>query len=90
MKHTIMYVRTTEEPVFILDGPDLQQQVHVRRPVQSREGIQHVNETFFVAELETRDERKKRLIAERKELDAMMKAAMADDEAEDAQPLIPN
>jgi hypothetical protein len=50
--------------VQVGDNP-LGNQITVRRPVLTQDGVKHVVEQFFAVELETRDERMTRELAER-------------------------
>jgi len=50
---TVVFVKTSEEPVFVL-AIDNQTAV-VRRPVQGDRGVTHVLDTFSLNELETRE-----------------------------------
>jgi hypothetical protein len=54
-------------------------QVTVRRPIMGQDGVKHLIETFFMTELETRDERMTRELAER---DMLRKKMGLGDEAE--------
>jgi hypothetical protein len=65
----VAYVRTTGEPVMVLeilkDGT-----VEVKRPVETRdEGVIHREELFYTFELESKDERLDREYQERKAME---------------------
>ena len=62
----VAFVKTTEEPVFILKTwahPELgQDYADVRRPVAGQDGIRHVEDTFRVEELESELEHAQRRV----------------------------
>ena len=49
----VVYVKTSEEPVFVLAIDN--QTAIVRRPISSKSGVSHVLDTFGLLELETRE-----------------------------------
>lgn len=53
--HNIAYLKTSEEPVFVINitGP----LAEVRRPIQGADGVRHVDEKVLVEELETREQK---------------------------------
>lgn len=66
----IAIVKTTEEPVFVLAVEKatplagLGSYYHVRRPVATTEdGILHINDKFYEAELESKEDVEKRMLA---------------------------
>lgn len=71
----VAFLKTTGEAVFVLEindpSPkfgDKELTVAVRRPVAGQNGIQHVEDKFLLAELESYDDQKKRFQAERDEV----------------------
>lgn len=77
----LMFVKTTEEPVVVVhcnvvDNPAFE--VSVRRPVQSRDGIQYVHEVFGRFELETPTEKDLRLIDDLKRRHKLTQEASKD------------
>ena len=71
----VAFLKTTGEAIFTLRFQDPSPkigdktlQVWVRRPKAGQNGIEHVEEIYFVDELESYDEQRKRFKAEREEL----------------------
>lgn len=71
----VAFLKTTGEGVFVLEikdpSPKLGDKeliVEVRRPVAGQGGIQHKVETFYLNELESYDEQKRRFLSEREEV----------------------
>lgn len=70
----VAFIKTTGEAVFVLEitdpSPKIGDQdtmnVFVRRPIAGQDGIKHVNEAFFLAELESLDDQQARFVQERK------------------------
>lgn len=52
----IFCLKTTGELVFVLGVEEEAGTVTIRRPTMTREGIVHVSQTFFQAELETAEQ----------------------------------
>jgi hypothetical protein len=56
----VAFVKTTEEPVFVLGmfvdqaGNEI---ANVRRPVNTKNGVQHISEAFLVTELQTAEDK---------------------------------
>jgi len=63
---TIASIIASEENVFVLAIDD--NTATVRRPTMGQNGIEHKEETFTLAELETPAERRSRIAAEQMEL----------------------
>ena len=62
---TVMYVKTTNEPVLVLnDGGD--GMVKIMRPLQTEQGIQHEDDVWPLYALETEDENIRRTVARQK------------------------
>ena len=57
----IVFIKTTEEPVYVLAVDETS--AAVRRPIQTQNGIKHVEETWALSELETSSESDARLAA---------------------------
>jgi hypothetical protein len=77
----VAFIKTTGEEAFVLNcvatGDKLGAMYDVRRPVGGQNGIVHLTERFYEAELESREERKKREASEREEFAKdMMKQPM--------------
>jgi hypothetical protein len=85
----IVSIKTTGEYVFVLTNPKLgsefdgnYEQVYIRRPKLTQNGIEHIESRFRVDELETIEEHTERevkeayakLEAQKKLMDAKMKA----------------
>lgn len=51
-----LQIRTTGEPVFVLDAGPQSGFFLVRRPIQTRDGLQHVQENFHAEELESAED----------------------------------
>jgi hypothetical protein len=81
----VAYLKTTQEPVFVLEI--VGEVVTVRRPVQSRDGIGHVVNTFALDELESQKESATRRVAEQKMLFGL--STSDSDVAEEAEILPP-
>lgn len=64
----VAFIKTTGEAVFVLSLCEDTPCAAVRRPVAGQDGIRHEREQFFLAELETLDEQRKRFMAEREEV----------------------
>ena len=94
---TILYVKTTDEPVVYLctttrdfqhEPEDVQralpgyQVFRVRRPIQTRDGLQYDLAVFFEFELESAQIRDARLLDELKRRNAMTKEALEDPSSE--------
>jgi hypothetical protein len=61
---TVLYVKTTNEPVLLLrDDGEL---VNIKRPLQTEGGIEHVDEVWQACALETEDENIRRTVARQK------------------------
>lgn len=62
---TVAYVKTTKEPVFVLEyvgdpkvgANEAYSVVTVRRPTQTKYGVEHLSETFTAGELQTFEEK---------------------------------
>lgn len=65
---TIVFLKTTEEPAVVLQVDPGNGEISVRRPVQGRDGIFHYVNTFMPFELETFEEKAKRMTHERKHI----------------------
>lgn len=62
-------LRTTGEPIFVL-AADTAGKFLCRRPIQTRDGLQHVQEAYHAEELESASE------ANRREIDLMWEREM--------------
>lgn len=70
-ENEVAFLKTTGEAVFVFalrdPSPKLGDKgliADVRRPVAGQDGIKHVEETFWLAELESLDEQRARYMAE--------------------------
>ena len=63
----VAFIKTTGEAVYILDL-NAGEYVQVRRPIMGQNGVQHQIDTFRPNELETRDEQRAQLLADREEM----------------------
>ena len=61
---TIVYMKSTEEPCFILSIRD--NLAEVRRPIQSQDGIRYEVAEFFCDELQTAEERARTIMEQQK------------------------
>lgn len=73
----VSFIKTTGEAVFVLNVATPEPKncpslfdtvVTVRRPVMGQNGVRHLEDRFYLEELETLDEQRKRFIAEREEV----------------------
>jgi hypothetical protein len=63
---TVMYVKTTNEPVIVCGDAATAGEVEVMRPLQTEDGIQHLDEDWPLWALETEDENIRRTVARQK------------------------
>ncbi len=63
----VAFLKTTGEAVFVLGTYD-SGDWHVRRPKAGQDGIDHVEESFTDAELESLEEQQARFMSERKKV----------------------
>lgn len=67
----LAFIRTTGEQVTVLTPAESLSEsavVQVRRPVAGQNGIDHIVNEFFLFELESLDEQRKRFLAERQDI----------------------
>lgn len=68
---TVAYIRTSEEPVFVISITDTGggvKMANVRRAVMSDSGIYHEEGEFYVEELQTKEEREQELLKDTEKL----------------------
>lgn len=51
----VAYLKTSEEPVFVINIHD--SSAEIRRPIQGKDGVRHVDEHVLLAELESREQK---------------------------------
>jgi hypothetical protein len=70
---TVMYMKTTEEPVLVLEGqPEVEGNIYILRPTQTQDGIKHLTETIARYALETEEENTARKVARSKLMNKLM------------------
>lgn len=52
---SVAYLRTSDEPVYVMEIKE--DAARVRRPINTTEGVKHIEDTFFLSELHTAKDR---------------------------------